>query len=306
MPVQLLVPIFAYFLVGVLLRKSGVASREHALFLFRLILFVTLPALVFTTISVTDLALNSLVLPMVGFLVNLVCACIALVYARMMMLERAQTGAVIVAAGITNMVVMFPFIHASLGLSALADAVLYDVGNSAFVTTVAYAVSSRYGEAAAPSVWVSVGKTLRSPLFLALFAAIGVSMWSVEVPGLLNEILTPLGAATMPLILIALGASFSTTRLGDSIVYSTVSIRMVGGLLAASFFVYAFDLQGLTAITVIAAGAAPIGFNSVTLASVGKLDIEHATASLSASVAIGLVTTSVIVLLGARWLGSTA
>jgi predicted permease len=78
---------------------------------------------------------------------------------------------------------------------------------------------------------------------------------------------------------------------------------MVGGLLAASFFVYVFDLQGATAVTVIAAGAAPIGFNSVTLASVGKLDTEHATASLSVSVAIGLVTTSAIVLLGARWLG---
>jgi predicted permease len=221
-----------------------------------------------------------------------------------MMLDRSQTGAVILSAGITNMVIMFPFVHASLGPSALADAVLYDVGNSAFVTTVAYAVSSRYGQAVDSSVWVSVGKTLRSPLFLALFAAVGVSMWSVDVPVLLNEILTPLGAATMPLILVALGISFSTMRLGDSIVYSTVTIRMVGGLLAASFFVYAFDLQGATAVTVIVAGAAPIGFNSVTLASIGKLDIEHATASLSASVAIGLVTTSAIVLLGARWLGT--
>jgi predicted permease len=131
-------------------------------------------------------------------------------------------------------------------------------------------------------------------------------MWSVEVPVLLNEILTPLGAATIPLILVALGGSFSTTRLGNSIVHSTVSIRMVGGLLAASFFVYAFDLQGVTAVAVIVAGAAPIGFNSVTLASVGKLDIEHVTASLSASVAIGIVTTSAIVLFGARWLDISA
>lgn len=303
---QALYPIFAYFVVGALLRKSGAASLEHAQFLFRLIFFVTLPALVFTTLSTSDLAPNSLALPMVGFLVNLVCACIAIFYARMMMLNRAQTGAMILGASITNMVIVFPFIHASLGVAALADAVLYDVGNSAFVTTVAYSVSSRYGEAAATSVWVSVSKTLRSPLFLALLAAVGVSMWSLEVPALLDEFLSPLGAATMPLILVALGASFSTARLGDSIVFSTVFIRMLGGLLTASFFVFVFDLQGTTALAVIVAGAAPIGFNSVTLASIGKLDIEHATASLSASVAIGLVTTSVIVLFGARWLGLNA
>ena len=34
-------------------------------------------------------------------------------------------------------------------------------------------------------------------------------------------------------------------------------------------------LQNELALVVITAAAAPIGFNSVTLASIGKLDVEH-------------------------------
>lgn len=205
-------------------------------------------------------------------------------------------------ASISNMVFMFPFIYAVLGESALADAVLYDVGNSIFVATIAYAVTTRYGNSISASVWSSVLKTLRSPLFLALLAAVVAARWRLETPALISAILAPLGAATIPLILIALGASFSIAKLLDSIVFGTVMIRMAGGLLVGGIFVTVFDLQGVTAATVIAAAAAPIGFNSVTLVSIGELDIDHATASLSAAVAIGLLTAPAIVLIASHWL----
>ena len=77
---------------------------------------------------------------------------------------------------------------------------------------------------------------------------------------------------------------------------------MFGGLAVGLLLVATFGLQGTTAIVVIAAASAPIGFNAVTIASISGLDVEHATASLSVSVGIGLVTASTIVVAGARWL----
>ncbi|NIV18871.1 MAG: hypothetical protein GWN47_10845, partial [Woeseiaceae bacterium] len=56
---------------------------------------------------------------------------------------------------------------------------------------------------------------------------------------------------------------------------------------------------------VIILAAAPIGFNSVSLASIGKLDTEQAAAALSASVGIGLVTTTLLLLAAIRWFGVT-
>lgn len=301
---QALLPIFAYFVLGTILRSLRIASPEHAQFIFRLVFFVTLPALAFGAIADSALTINSIVLPITGFLVNVVCGLIAYAYARLSNLDAPQAGSVVLGASIVNMVFMFPFILATLGREALADAVLYDVGNGLFVATGAYLISSRFGAAGGSSMLASLGRVIRAPLFLAVIAAAVMSVNSLKVPALIDSILGPLGAMTMPMILIALGMSFSAARLRDSIVYSTVLIRMAGGLLVGLIFVIAFGLQGSTAVVVIAAAAAPIGFNSVTLASVGKLDAEHTTASLSVSIAIGLVTASTIVLAGARWLSA--
>ena len=45
MPVESLLPILVYFLVGIILRRSGMGSGSEAAFLFRFILYVTILAL---------------------------------------------------------------------------------------------------------------------------------------------------------------------------------------------------------------------------------------------------------------------
>ena len=296
---QALVPIFAYFAIGVVLRRLHLCTVEQAQFVFRLVFFVTLPPLAFTAISGSDLGPRSLALPASGFMVNMFCALLAYVYARLAQLDVLSTGTVIVGTSVTNTVFIFPFIVGVLGREALAEAVIYDIGNAIFVGTCAYAIALHYGAGSKTSLVSSIGRVFRTPIFIAVLAAITVNLAGAEVPALLASILEPLGNTTVPLVLIALGISFSFARLRDSVVYGTVLIRMAGGLLAGSLCVILFGLQGVTAVVVIASASAPIGFNSVTLASVGKLDIEHATASLSVSVAIGLLTAAAIVLIGA-------
>lgn len=299
-----LLPIFAYFLVGVALRLTGIASRDHAQFILRLVFFVTLPALAFVSISSRPLALGSIALPVAGFLVNLGCALIALVYVRLARLEPATAGAVVMGSGVTNVTFMIPFIAAGLGPDVLAAAILYDAGNAIFLATGAYIIADRFGDAQASSALASLGKMLRTPLLLSVVAAVVVSSAAWTVPAPIISILQPLGETTSPLVLIALGAALSTAQLRSLSAYGTVGIRMLGGLLVGLFLVMAFGLRGAAAIAVIAAASAPIGFNTVTLASISNLDVEHSAASLFISVLVGLATASTIVLLGARWLAA--
>lgn len=301
---EALVPIFAWFVVGVVLRSCGVASRENAALMFRLVFFVTLPALAFVTISRTELTLQSSALPLAGFLVNLFCTAIAFAYARMRNVDRRIAGTVMLGAGIANTAFVFPFILGVLGPDAFAQAVLYDLGNAMFVAAIAYGIAIRYGESGESAVLLSVVKVLRTPLLLAVFAAIIVSLANVEIPRLLDGILSPLGAATIPLIMLALGASMSAARLRDPVVYGTVLMRMVGGLIVGLSLAIAVGLGREGAVVVVALASAPIGFNVVTLTSMGKLDVEHATAALSMSIVIGLFTATAIVLAGARWLAT--
>ena len=302
MPTEALAAIFIYFLVGVVLRQVGLATQDNAAFVFRLVFYVTLPALAFGAISDSSLTAASVALPLTGFLVNVIVVAIALVYARRARLDRQRTGTLALNTGIANSIFTLPFVLAVLGPAALADAVLYDLGNAIFVATVAYGLAARYGDSQGASVLSSVTTVLRSPLFVAVFAAIVVSVAKLEVPAFVDTLIGPLGAATTPLVLLALGASFSSERFRESPVLAAVMIRMAGGLVAGLILIVLFSLEGVTALVVLACAAAPVGFNSVTLASIGKLDVELATAALAASVVIGLITTTTLLLLGSQLL----
>jgi predicted permease len=115
------------------------------------------------------------------------------------------------------------------------------------------------------------------------------------------RVLSPLAAATIPLTIVALGISFSNVTLRDPLPLRAVLLRMPLGLAAGLFFVWLFGFTGTTATIVLIAAASPIGFTSVTLASVAKLDIEKAVAALSISVALGLVSTTLLLWAGQRF-----
>lgn len=299
-----LLPIFAWLALGVAFRALGIAGEAHARIVFRVVFLVTLPALAFVSVSGQALTADNVLLPVAGFLVNLACAAIALAYTRAARLERDAAGSVIVGAGITNMVFMFPFIEALLGPDALAKAILYDVGNSIFVATIAYSIASKFGGLADASLLRSVGRTVISPLFLAVIAAVVVSASRAEVPQIVYTLLNPLGKATMPLVLVALGVSMSGAKIRDVAVRATVLIRMAGGLAAGLLIALALGLDRNLAVVVIAAAAAPIGFNAVTLASISRLDTDRAAASLSISIVVGLFTATLLALAGRYWLGA--
>ncbi|HSD69676.1 MAG TPA: AEC family transporter [Woeseiaceae bacterium] len=302
MPVESLLPILVYFLIGILLRRTGLAGAGEAAFLFRFILYVTLPALVFQAISGATLTRDLVLLPIAGLGVNLVCMTAAIAYARAVSLSTAATGVLILGAAITNGVFVFSFVLMALGPEALAEAILVDLGNAVFVSTFAYSAAAWFGSPQTPSVTSSLFRMLRSPLFIALAAALVCSLAGMRPPDLAARVLTPLGAATIPLTIVALGISFSNVTLRDPLPLRAVLLRMPLGFAAGLFFVWLFGFTGTTATVVLVAAASPIGFSSVTLASVARLDTEKAVAALSISVVFALVTTTVLLWAGQAWL----
>ncbi len=303
MPYQSLLPIFVFFLIGILLRFFGLANREQATFLYRFVFYVTLPALVFEAIADAELTRRTILLPVAGFVVNLVCVTAGILYSRTKNLADNQAGALVLGAGITNMLFVFPFVLAVLGRSALADAIMFDLGNAVFVGTIAYSVSLHFGKTKAASVASFLLKTLRSPIFVSVAAAITVSTLHLSVPEIAINILSPLGAMTIPLVLIAVGISFSTVGLLGPLPTVTLLLRMPLGLIVGALVAWTFGFEGVTAAIIVVSAAAPIGFSSVTLASIGGLDTEQAASALSLSIAIGMVSTTLLLIAAVRWLG---
>jgi predicted permease len=276
------------------LRLSGAARIEQAEHLFRFVFHVTLPALAFVAIASAPLARDTLLLPVIGFSINLVSLCVAYIFARALNLPDRNAGALMISAGITNMIFVFPFILATLGQAALADAVIYDIGNGVFVATVANAIAARYGDNKSRLVHQAVLRLIRTPLLIALLTAILLNISGQQMPTTVANILTPLGAVTIPLTVIALGVAFRPGILRGPLPMVSVLLRMPLGFAAGLAVVWYFNIEGVTATVVIVSAAAPIGFSAVSLAAVAKLDTEQAAAALSLSVLIGLFSTSAL------------
>jgi predicted permease len=291
-----LLPIFCYFAIGLLIKRQGIAERHHGEFLLRLVLFVTLPMLILLTIAKTPITSDRLLLPLANILVNLSCIVATLLFSRLKSLPRITTGTLLVSTMIVNNAFMFPFILAIYGEHGLADAILFDFGNAVMMATVAYATAFHYS-AGGHGQGTMLFKILRSPIVLALFISVSMSVLNIAMPAGLTAILSPVANMTSPLLVISLGILFSLRINQLHTVLSAVLIRMLGGLLFGLATATVLGFDGQTYTIVILCASAPVGFMAITYASLAKLDLELASNLVSLSLLVGMILTPLLILI---------
>lgn len=135
--------------------------------------------------------------------------------------------------------------------------------------------------AARPSIRIAIG--------------VAVNLAGVSVPVPVHDSLALFGAATTFIIPLAVGILFEPTggELGKAALI--VGVRLTAGLLVAVGLILAFDLQGIDRTIMLLLGIAPIGFSTVTFASLERLDERSRSASLSLSLSLSLVLSMVVV-----------
>lgn len=289
-----LAPIFVYFLIGVVLRQSDLASRADGDFVLRLAFFVTLPLLILLTLSNAPLTVDKLMLPVANVVVNLLCLGVMLLVTRSLVLERATRGSLAMNTMIANNAFMFPFILAVYGESGFADAVLFDFGNAIMVATVTFAVAFRYSE----EPWHRFAMARRiatSPVFWALGLGVVLSLGRLAIPARVVALLDPVAQMTAPLILIALGIFFSFSFRQLRLVCLSLAIRMGLGFVFGVAFATLIGLEGETFMVVALCSGAPIGFMALTFTSMARLDTELTASAVSLSILLGLVYVPLLV-----------
>jgi predicted permease len=290
------VPIALFFVLGIALRRGGLASRHDGEFLLRFIFFVCLPALVLVAVSGADLPAEKALLPVAAIATSLAGLTVARAYGLRRGLDRQRLGAVALSAMILNTAFCLPFILAGYGQAGLTDLVLFDLGNAFMVTLVAFPLAYRFGGQDA-HFRAAVRRVLTSPLTWALPAALVLNATNTELPQIVHGFFAPLGSLIGPLILIALGILFTPSRKHLDLVTTTVALRMLGGLIVGLALAMAFGLSGDTRLVVIIGAASPIGFTSLTFTSLAALDTDVAARAVSASLLVGIVAVPLAVAL---------
>jgi len=281
-------PIFIYFGLGIVLKSTGIANNFHGEFMLRLVLMVTLPLLIVSTLSMTQMTMNKAILPLANIAVSFACMLITLIAIKLLSVERKQAGTMLVSTMILNNTYMFPFILVVYGSEAFADAILFDFGNALLMSTYVYALAFKYGGEENHGMTMLL-KMVKSPMIWAIIASIALAVIGIPLPQPVFDMINPLAQMTAPLILITLGIYFTLDIKELKLVGLTVFVRMGMGLLFGIAIANYLGFGETTFIVVALCAAAPVGFNALTFSSIAKLDTALASSAVSISILAGLI-----------------
>ena len=274
----LLVTLVAALGLGVLLRVTGRLPREAASFLNRIILDVTLPALVVGVLCDAELdraILGALVATFAGQLVGLVSG---IGVAKLFGLPRATQGAAGLVAAFANTGFFgVPVAIAIFGGHGLgpSTAILIDSFNTtALLWTSGLMFARRMGEPAAGARRHSVLGALLTPLTFAVALGLALNVAHLPPPLFVRAALEHIGAATTALVFLSLGLSLDFGALrGRVAALVTVSAVKLGlAPLAAIAVARALGLTGPIAQVSVLQSAMPTAMLSVILAAESGCD----------------------------------
>lgn len=260
-------------LVGFGLRHARVLREDSGPVLVNIVIYATMPALVFTIIANERLTATLLLIPVAGYLVHVVMLGIGWVIARARHADRPTEGAILVSTGVGNTGFFgLPLIAASgLGVS-LAAAVFYDAFATGVITwTSTVVIANSYGvvEGRTSGIdWDALRRGLLMPPLVALYLALAWNLAGLGAPShWIARPLDLLGSATLPLVLIYAGLMLdwrALTRVWPEVGLISVA-RLVGGALVGLAIGTLLGLASAQLHTVVLMAAMPTAMMSLVL-----------------------------------------
>jgi malate permease and related proteins len=208
----------AIILAGAVARRAGVLGPAEGPTLVKVVIHLTLPALIFTILIRADLHGSLILVPVAGLLVHVVLLVVVWASVRLWGMEPPRAGAMLVATAIGNTGFFgLPLIAASGAGFSLPAAVMYDqlcTGVLTWTSTVAIATAWGRREASAELPLRSLGRSLLLPPNWALVAGLAVNLLGWDVPDIVQRPFDLLSAGTLPLTMLYAGIMIEFGGLG--------------------------------------------------------------------------------------------
>ena len=283
--------------VGVALRMSGLLPRSASGTLNTLLIWVAIPALVWTAIRPAQLTWALVGIIGVAWVVALAGIAVAWVLGRYAFhLPRPTLGAFMLVAGLGNTgYIGYPVTVALFGQAGLSRAVFYDVfGTVGVLLTVGLLVAHRFGDHADDvNPWREV---LGFPVLLVAIAAILLK--PVPIPILVSDGIDALAKMTVPLIMISLGLTLDFSKVRSHATLATVAgaIKLVAlPLLAWGLALVVLRDPLPVRVTVLEAGMPSMMLVLVVAARFG-LDADFTASAIMLTTAASIVTLPLLML----------
>ena len=289
-----LIAFILIFLTGALFRSLNILNKSHGERLASVVFSISLPATILVSLDGVPFAPTAWKLPAAAALVTLPMVLIVFHLARLLHLPRPSQGGFLIATGCINSVYFaYPVILATLGDVALAQAILFDLGQTTLTLTLLYALAVWYGTATATSASRSrtaLRRFLSAPPLWALACVLTLKFLGFRLPSWLRDLLLPLHLTTTPLASLVLGLSISLSAVRHLLPLALlgVVVRMGGGILLGFAGAYLLNLTGIERVVVMLVAGMPSAVTAVIFASETGLNEDLVASIVALSICFGV------------------
>lgn len=245
--------VVAIVLVGWFLKRIGFMGPSDVDILNKVIIYISLPALIFLTVQSSKLTADLIKMPFYAFAVMAAGLVAAYLAGKILKLPPALMGAFLLVAAFGNTGYLgFSLTIGLLGQSQLVKSVFYDFGTVTLIFSAGIMIAGYFGD---PEHKTNVIREFVTfPSIIALVA--GLLFHPLPLPAFLVTGLKYLSAATIPLIMLTIGLTLEAKKLNKYAVPLTAVVVLK--LLLAPVFGYLAARAG---------GLPPADFNIVVLES---------------------------------------
>jgi len=190
----------------------GLLEKAHTLILNNIIIYLTMPALIFRAVFESRISLSLLKIPLVALAIAALSMGVAYIVGRFLHLKRPTFGAFLLVAAIGNTGYLgYPLTLQLFGIGNLVKAVFYDLsGTVVFTFTIGLLVAQRYGQGNGK---VNIIKEVFTfPPLIGLLVALVVKGLGIGLPNFLTDTIGFLAGATIPLVILTIGLSLELTE----------------------------------------------------------------------------------------------
>ena len=289
-----IIPIILIFFLGYFLKRIKLFGKETADIFLKFIFYVSMPALVFHSVSQIWLSIKFIYLPFIAFTVFFVIYFITSFIGKKLELSQKTLGTFILGSIIMNTGFSLPFIFSAFGEKGVATVAIFDFGNALLVLTFGYYIAMKYGKA--ENTKINYQKLFFLPPIWGLIFGLLFNLIKIPVPTIANNFLNQIGMLTIPLIMLSIGIYFSPRIRNLSRLLLVLFLRTGIGLILGFVLATVFNLQGTVRTIVTICCGAPVGYNTLVFSTLENLDKEFAANLVSISVLTGIVYLPILIL----------
>lgn len=227
--IEIMVILFTIVVLGYALCKLGYMGDKFDQKLSSIVIDVTCPALILSSVMGAELPDRSLILPLlgIGFLTYILLLVYGFWVSRFVAKSRDEQGMIGFALMFANVgFIGYPIVSAIFGPKAVFYAALLNIPNTFFIFTAGVMLVK--GEHNMKSL---SAKVLFSPAMIAAFVAALMVAFGVRTPDIIARPVTMVGNITIPAALMVIGSSMARLPLKEIIgspkVYVASLLRLV-------------------------------------------------------------------------------